>query len=71
MTGSTIHIEFALISVQKVYLKFSDKQVRLKVIGSSYLGRHNFLGSYWKMWDWKPFKRKDQYLHPSSTPNLF
>ena len=51
MTGSTIHIEFALISVQKVYLKFSDKQVRLKIIGSSYLGRHNFLGSYWKMWD--------------------
>ena len=46
MTGSTIHIEFALISVQKVYLKFSDKQVRLKVIGLSYLGRHNFLGSY-------------------------
>ena len=60
MARSISHIEFALISVQKVYLKFSDKQSRLKAIGSSYLGRQNFLCSYWKMWDWKPFKRKDQ-----------
>ena len=40
-TGNISQIEFALGSVCKVYVKFSDKQTVLKAIRSYYLDRQN------------------------------
>ena len=40
-TGSIRHIEFAEGTVHKVYVKFSDEQVGLKAMRSSYVGRQN------------------------------
>ena len=40
-TGSIKHIEFAEGTVHKVYVKFSDEQVGLKAMRSSYVGRQN------------------------------
>ena len=40
-TGKIKHIEFVQGSVWKVYIKFSDEQVNLKAMRSSYLGKQN------------------------------
>ena len=48
-TGNISQIEFAQISVQKLYVKFSDEQAGLKAVRSSLSTQTEFLDSYWKM----------------------
>ena len=45
-TGNISQIEFAQISVQKLYVKFSDEQAGLKAVRSSLSTQTEFLGSY-------------------------
>ena len=45
-TGNISQIEFAQISVQKLYVKFSDEQAGLKAVRSSLCTQTEFLGSY-------------------------
>ena len=51
-------------SVQKVHVKFSDKQVGLKAMRSSYLGRHNH---------WVPIEKRDATIpvkKRSASPSI-
>ena len=45
-TGNISQIEFAQISVQKLYVKFSDEQAGLKAVRSTLSTQTKFLGCY-------------------------
>ena len=68
-TGNISQIEFDQGSVQKVYVKLSDKQAGLKALRSSYLGRQN----HWVPIEKRDAKipiKKDHHLHLLSALNF-